>query len=75
MASPKRGHSAPHKMVVLVQASLHEIHHKTGENMPRPITPEEMDAYGIAPKVLFSIEGFDRQDCLRKLKLWLEAKP
>jgi hypothetical protein len=71
--NPKRGHAAPHIFVVKVEAMLAELHPKTGECLPRPLTPEEQQAYGLEPKTVVTVKGFDRQDAIRKLRMWLES--
>jgi hypothetical protein len=69
----KRGNTAPHTFVIRVEAMLAELHPKTGECMPRPLTAEEQQAYGLEPKAVVVINGFDRQDAIRRFKAWLAS--
>jgi hypothetical protein len=73
--NPKRGHAAPHKFVIKIETMLNELHPKTGECIPRPLTHEEQQAYGLEPKAIVTIKGFDRADAIRRLKEWLSQGP
>lgn len=58
---------SPHKAVCLLTIEVHE-QLPSGECSGKLVTSKEMAEFGIKPKMIISCSGFDRQDCLRKLK-------
>jgi hypothetical protein len=61
-------HKAPHKAVVLIKVEVHDIMAKTGECSGNPVPPDKLAEYGLKPTSMFSVDGQDLDDCLRKLK-------
>lgn len=56
----------PHKAVVTVSVQVYDVL-DTGELSGNPVKKEEMEQFGLR-NVLFSVEGFDKYDCLKKTK-------
>lgn len=59
---------SPHKAIILVKLEVHDIMAKTGECSGNPVSPEKLSEYGLKPSSMFSVDGQDLDDCLRKLK-------
>jgi len=57
----------PHRAVVLLTVHVNEVL-PTGENAGKLVDKEELDKFGIKPKLVKSVTGFDQNDCLKKLK-------
>lgn len=62
---------APHRAVCLLNCEIHEVL-PTNENSGKLVSIAEMKEYGLKPKIVVSISGFDRQDCLKNLKKWID---
>ncbi len=62
---------APHKAVILIQIEVHEIL-PSGECSSKLVPIAELAQYGIKPKRILSVSGFDKTDCLIKLKRELD---
>lgn len=58
---------APHKAVIHMHIQVHEVN-KTGECTGKLVTKEELAQVGIQPKILLTINGFDKFECLKKLR-------
>ena len=57
-----------HKAIIFVGSC--EVHPmlETGECSGRPVLTYELQEYGIEFPFLIEVEGFDKHDCLTKLK-------
>lgn len=62
---------APHRAVILLNIEIHEVL-PTNECSGKLVSISELKDAGIKPKMVISISGFDRQDCLKKLKAWMD---
>lgn len=62
---------APHKAVILIQIEVHEVL-PTGECSGRLVPVSELAEVGIKPKQVISVSGFNKHDCLQKLKKELD---
>ena len=58
---------APHMAVMNVMVEVHEVL-DTGECSGRLVTQEELDRFDIKSFFLMSVKGYNRDDCLQKLK-------
>jgi hypothetical protein len=61
---------APHKASLLIMVEVNELS-KTGEQIKKVSTAELKDA-NIKTKAVYTIEGFDKFECLKKLKRILD---
>lgn len=57
----------PHKAILLINLEVHSVNDK-GECEGRVLTRQELSEYGIKPKFTATINGFDKHNCLVKLK-------
>lgn len=57
---------APHKAVMLIRLDVYELS-KIGE-CSHVVNPAELAENDIKTKAVYTIEGFDKFDCLSKLK-------
>jgi len=62
---------APHTAVIKIQIRVHKTF-KDGSLDPNPIKTDELNKYGIGPFADMKIEGFDKTDCIKKVKERLE---
>lgn len=62
---------APHKAVLLVKMEVHEVKN-TGECSGKILTKQELEKYGLSPKSVLTVNGFDRHDCIKKLKALID---
>lgn len=57
-----------HKAILLIShCDIHPIL-ETGECDGRPLSKEELERYNLTFPFLVEIEGYDKNDCLTKLK-------
>jgi hypothetical protein len=61
----------PHKAVLLINVEVFEVR-STGECESRTVSREELAQYNIKPKFTKTVNGYDKHDCLQKLKTLLE---
>ena len=54
------------------QIKVHKVLREGGLD-PVPVSDEELRKYGIDKFAAISIEGFDKADCIKKVKQKLEA--
>lgn len=62
---------SPHRAVILLNIEIHEVL-PTNECSGKLVDISELKDLGLKPKMVVSISGFDRQDCLKKLKKWID---
>lgn len=62
---------APHRAVILINIEVHEVL-PTNECSGKLVDISDLKDIGLKPKSVVSISGFDRQDCLKKLKKWID---
>jgi hypothetical protein len=58
--------TAKHKASLLIRVEVHE-QAENGECIT-PVTPSELAQFDIKTKAVYTIEGFDKFECLKKLK-------
>ena len=58
---------APHKAVCLLSIEVHSIL-PSGECSGKLVTKAELSEFNIKPKVVVSVSGFSKKDCLNKLR-------
>lgn len=58
---------APHKAVVLLVVEVHEVL-PNGECSAKLVDSDELAKFSLKEKRVIQISGFDRTDCLKKLK-------
>jgi len=61
----------PHKAVLLIRVEMHELD-KNGQCI-KQVNANELTTNGISPKAVYSIEGFDKYECIKKLKAVLDG--
>ncbi len=61
----------PHKAIVHINIYVHEVL-KNGDLDPIPASNEELARYNIGQTAKLSVSGFDRSDCIKKVKELLE---
>jgi hypothetical protein len=66
MTNAKRGRAASHKAVMLLHITVHEVL-ESGECAARPVSEDDLQQYGLSPKMVLSCTGFDLNNCLTKL--------
>lgn len=59
--------SSPHKAVILLRIEVHEVL-PTNECSGNPISRDILKEYGLDTKMTVSVDGFDMDNCLAKLK-------
>lgn len=57
---------APHKATLLIRLEVHELS-KIGESI-KEVSPAELKDFDLKTKAVYTIDGFDKFDCLKKLK-------
>ena len=63
---------SPHKAVLQITIDVMEVK-TTGECNGKPIKREELAQYGLKPVMTRTLNGFDKNDCLMKLKGLLDS--
>lgn len=61
----------PHKAVCLIQIEIHEVL-PTGECSGKLVQGKELADAGLKVKQVLSVSGFNKTDCLMKLKKALD---
>ena len=61
----------PHTAVINFTIVVHKVL-KDGSLDPIPVSVEELNKYGIAPKASIKIDGVDRASCIDNIKKRLE---
>lgn len=61
----------PHKAVILFNLEVHGVK-DTGECDGRTLTREDLEQFGLKHKFTRTVNGFDKHECLRKLKELLD---
>lgn len=61
----------PHKAIILMQCEIHSLL-PTNECSGKPLSRKELDELGLKFPRTISITGFDKTDCIQKLKSKLE---
>lgn len=57
----------PHRAVVLLRIEVSDVL-SSGESTNNPVDEKIITEYGLAPKMLVTVEGFDMDNCLQKLR-------
>lgn len=57
--------SAPHRMLISCEVSVHQVL-KTGETNGDRISGDELRKVGLDEKFILWVDGLDRDDCLKK---------
>lgn len=67
--------SAKDKHKAIIHVGMGEVHPllETGECSGVPVPKSELAEYGIEFPFLIEVQGFDKHDCLQKLKNRLEG--
>ena len=63
---------SPHKAVLQITIDVMDVK-PTGECSGRPLKNNELSEFGLKTVMTRTINGFDRQDCLTKLKRLIES--
>lgn len=63
---------SPHKAILHITLEVFDVL-STGECSGRPLQREELQQYELKPKMVKTINGFDKNDCLTKLKQFLDT--
>lgn len=58
---------APHKAILSIQIEIHEVLN-TGECSGNTVSKKDLENKGVKENILLSVDGFDRSDCIKKLK-------
>jgi hypothetical protein len=61
----------PHKAIIHIGIAVHEVL-RNGDLDPIPASEEELARYDIGRQAKIAIDGFDRADCIKKIKELLE---
>ncbi len=61
----------PHKAIIYIGVAVHEVL-KNGDLDPIPASEEELSRYNLGRHARVAIDGFDRADCIKKVKELLE---
>jgi hypothetical protein len=61
----------PHKAIIGINIYVHEVL-KNGDLDPIPASNEELARYNIGQSAKIAVSGFDRADCIKKVKEVLE---
>lgn len=64
-------HQYPHQAVVKFKISVHKVLNGGGLD-PTPISRKDLKKYGLDTFANISVSGFDKNDCIKKLKEKLE---
>jgi len=56
-----------YKAILLVRLEVHEVL-PSGECQGQPVPLTELQEHNLKSKFTITLEGFDKDDCLRKLK-------
>lgn len=56
-----------HRAIILLKVEIHSVS-AANECTGHLVDRSEMEKFKIQPKKIYSIDGFDRTDCLKKLK-------
>lgn len=67
----KESPKSKHRAIVNLQIEVFPVL-DSGECSGHPVTNEEMEKFKIKPSMLVSVDGFDRTECLRKLRRRIE---
>lgn len=70
MPRPER-YTYPHTAVIRFQIKIHKTLQEGGLD-PVPVSDVELRKYGIDKFAVISISGFDKTDCIKKVKEKLE---
>lgn len=62
----------PHKAVIQITIDVFDVL-STGECSGRPVKKEELTEYGLKPRMTRTVNGFDKNDCLTKLKQLIDT--
>lgn len=65
-------YNKPHMAILQIKLDVMSIL-DTGECDGKPLSREELSMYGIKPTLTKTINGFDKNDCLIKLKQLLDS--
>jgi hypothetical protein len=60
-----------HKAIIHLRIEVHDVL-PTGECSGKPLKLNQYPEYGLKHSMLIAIDGYDRHDCLQKLKNKLE---
>lgn len=60
-----------HKAIIQLRIEIHEVL-PTGECSGKPLSLKDFPEYGLKNTMLMAVDGYDRHDCLLKLKQKLE---
>lgn len=60
-----------HKAIIKVTVEVHPV--KNRECGFPTVPPSELNEFGIKPKMIVSISGNSKSECLNKLKKWLDT--
>jgi len=63
----------PHKAVICISIEVHDVL-PTGECSGKPISSKELEKNNIKSDYLEYIDGSSLEQCLEKLKKWIETK-
>jgi hypothetical protein len=61
----------PHRAVLHVRLEVHDLL-DSGECSGHPVRLPEHPSYGLKSSMVIAVDGFDRHDCLAKVKAKLE---
>ena len=61
----------PHKAIIHIGIAVHEVL-RNGDLDPIPASEEELARYGIGRHAKMTVDGFNRADCIKKIKELLE---
>ena len=61
-----------HKAILQINLEVMDIL-STGELSGRPVRRDELAAYGLKPLIIRVVNGFDKNDCLTKLKTLIDS--
>jgi len=70
MPNPERN-QYPHQAIVKFKISVHKVLNGGGLD-PTPVSDEDLKKHGINRFANMSVTGFDKNDCIKKLKEKLE---
>jgi len=72
MANEKlEAHQYPHLAQIVFSVNVHKKL-PDGSLDSRVVSSDELHKYGITNKAIFSVEGYDKTDCITKVKKVLE---
>jgi hypothetical protein len=66
-----KSYQYPHYAQIVFSVNIHKKL-SDGSLDPKIVSEEELHKYGITKKAIFSVEGYDKANCIQKVKETLE---